>query len=124
MNNLAIVIAALVNAAQADVAYNAGTSPIRAVRDAVPAGCIGYSLVDVSNLDQLKAVIASCVNNKNQKFFGWKVIPSNDMRYEDTVVIYLTKTMATKWKKGEEGIPEPLSVYLTADSEDTSGLAS
>lgn len=124
MNNLATVIAALVNAANAETAYNAGTSPIRAVREAVPTGCIGYSLVDVSNLDRLKEVISACVNDKKQKFFGWKVIPSNDMRYEDTVVIYLTKTMATKWKEGKEGIPEPLLQYLGNADEDSSGLAS
>lgn len=124
MNNLAIVIAALVNAANAETAYNAGTSPIRAIREAVPTGCIGYSLVDVSNLDRLKEVISACVNDKKQKYFGWKTIPSNDMRYDDTIVVYLTKTMASKWKKGEVEIPEPLTPYLGNADEDSSGLAS
>lgn len=122
MNNLAVVIGALVTAAQADQAYAVTSTTIKVIREAVPTGCIGYTLVAVENLGRLKTAVNQCVNDKNQKFFGLKIIPSNDLRYDDSVLIYCTKSMATKWKNGTE-IPSTLTPYMTSDNENTDGLA-
>lgn len=123
MNNLEIVIAALISAAQGDKAYAVTPNTIRMVREALPTGCQGYTITAVENIDRLKAVIAQCTNQKNQKYFGLKVIPSNDPRYDDTILVYLTKTMTQKWKNGEEEIPGTLSPYLSNSDTDTDGLA-
>ena len=124
MNNLAVVIGALVAAAQADQAYAVTSTTIKVIREAVPTGCVGYSLVEVENLDRLKAVVNQCTNDKNQKFFGLKVIPSNDLRYDDSILVYCTKSMAKKWKTGKTEVPGTLSPYLSSDNENTDGLAS
>lgn len=124
MNNLATVIAALTNAAQADAAYSVGPNTIRVIREALPTGCTGYSLTEVGNLARLKAVIAETCNAAGQKYFAMKVIASQDLRYDDSVLVYCTTTMAKKWKAGSEEIPGTLTPYLTSDSGNTDGLAS
>lgn len=123
MNNLATVIAALTKAAEADNAYAVTNLTIRVVRESIPAGCVGYSLTEVKNLPRLKETIAGCLNAKNQKYFGIKVIPSNDLRYGDSVAIYCTKSMAMKWKDNQEEIPENLIPFLSNGDDNTDGLA-
>ena len=87
MNNLAVVIGALVTAAQADQAYAVTSQTIRVIREALPRGCTGYSLTEVSNIERLKEVIGKAVNASNQKYFAMKVIASNDLRYDDSVLV-------------------------------------
>lgn len=124
MNNLATVIGALINASKADNAYAVTSQTIKVIREALPRGCTGYSLTEVSNLERLKEVIGKAVNASNQKYFAMKIIASNDLRYDDSVLVYCTTTMAKKWKSGDEPIPDALTPYLTSDVESTDGLAS
>ena len=123
MNNLAIVIAALINAANAENAYAVNATTIRSIREAVPANCMGYSFVGVENVDRLKATLNGSLNKDKKHYFGFKIIPSTDPRYADGVVVYFTKSVCTKWVKGEEPVPANLSQFINNNS-DEEGLAS
>ena len=125
MNNLAVVIGALVNAAEADNAYAVTSQTIKIIREALPKGCTGYSLTEVRNIARLKEVINATVNTSKQKYFATKIIESNDLRYDDSVLVYCTTTMAKKWKSGDEAVPDTLTPYLTSNAENNEeGLAS
>ena len=74
-------------------------------RKNLPAGCVGYKVVPTTNTEDLKKVMAACVNKNNKKMLGSYTLSSRDPATPKSIVVYFTRVMMCRWADGSSQLP-------------------